>query len=302
MKRVSFACLVAVALFAFRLGLTAAENAKFRYVTSVYFDDKGVGFNLPEAVACGANGAVVVGDTGNDRLFRFTIRDKTVSGGAVIKVPELTAPSRVHLTSKGEILALDGRQRRIVRIGADGEFKGPVAYEGVPAPATIVPKSFAIDAADNLYVLDVFSARVLVLSAQGKFQRALPLPAEAGFISDVAADQAGGLLLLDSVGRRLFAAARDATAFAPLGKDLTDSLATLPTSLTTSKGVLFIAEGPGSSIVTVGRDGTFLTKQLSLGWEEGAINYPSQVCVNGQDDAFVADRDNSRIQVYKLVR
>lgn len=301
MKRTAVACVIASALALGAFGVRAAETARFRYVTSVYFDDKGGGLRLPEGVACGANGLVIVGDSGNDRLLRFTVKEKTVSAGAEIKIPELLAPTRVQLTSKGEILALDGKQRRIVRLGSDGVFKGSVAYDGVPAPATIVPKSLAVDAADNLYVLDEFSARVIVLNGQGKFIRAVTFPKEVGFPSDLAVES-GSIVVVDSVGRRLLAAAKDAAVFSPVGGDLSSSLLTQPTSVVVSKGVIFVAEGPGSTIASFARDGSFLARQLSLGWEEGALNYPSQFCINDQDEVFVADRDNSRLQLYKLVR
>ena len=61
MKRISFACIVAAALVVGHLRLTAAETGRFRHLVSVYFDEKGVGLNLPEAVACGANGCAAVG-------------------------------------------------------------------------------------------------------------------------------------------------------------------------------------------------------------------------------------------------
>src|SRR5512140_3326401 len=79
MKWICAACFAAACVASAAAGLNAAENAKFRYLTSVYFDDKGAGLSLPEGVACGANGLVVVGDTANDRLLRFTFRDKAVS-------------------------------------------------------------------------------------------------------------------------------------------------------------------------------------------------------------------------------
>ncbi len=302
MKRISLACLVAAGLVLVQLTLTAAETARLRYVVSVYADDKGAGLNLPEGVACDGSGQVVVGDTGNDRLLRFTYRDKAVSGASAIKIAELTAPSRIQLNSRGEIYALDGKQRRIAHLGAKGEFKEWVAFDTVPPPTTIVPKDFALDTADNVYVLDVFSARVLVLDPQGKFQRAVAFPDEVAFGSDLAVDATGNLFLLDSIKRRLFSAAKDAAVFAPLGGDLTEALATLPTSMTASKGSLFVAEGSGSSIVGFGRDGSFLARQLTMGWDEGSLNHPGQVCVNDKDDVFIADRDNSRIQVFKLTR
>jgi hypothetical protein len=302
MKPVSWASLVAVALVLGHLGLAAGEVTRLKYVASVYFDDKGTGLRLPEGVACDGNGQVLVGDTGNDRLIRYTYRDNTVSGGSVIATPQLSAPSRVQLSSKGEIYALDGKQRRIVRLSPAGEFKDVLAFDGVPAGTTVVTKSFAIDSADNIYVLDIFSARVLVLNALGRLQRTLPLPNDTGFGSDLAVDTGGNLFLLDSVGRRLFSAGKDASAFAPLGKGLPESSVSLPTSITTSSGVIFVAEGSGGAILTFGRDGSFLARQLTMGWDEGTLNHPAQVCVSDKDDVFIADRDNCRIQVFRLIR
>jgi hypothetical protein len=302
MRTVSCACLVAAALALGRLPLAAAEIAKFSYLASVYVDDKAVGISLPEGVACGVGGQVVVGDTGNDRLLRFTYLDKTVREPSVIKIPQLTAPSRIQLNSKGEIYALDGKQRRIVHLGAAGEFKDVLALDGIPAPATVVAKSFAIDSADSVYVLDVFSARVLVLNAQGKFQKALPFPSDIGFVSDLAVDATGNVILLDSVRRRMFSAGKDGGPFVPLGKDFAGSVLTLPTDMTTSKGMIFIVEGSGSTVVEFGRDGSFLGRQLTMGWDEGQLNHPSQMCINDKDEVFIADRDNSRIQVFRLTR
>jgi DNA-binding beta-propeller fold protein YncE len=257
---------------------------------------------MPEAVACGANGQVVIGDTANDRLLRLTYTNKAFNGGTAIKIPQILAPSRLHLNSKGEIYALDSTERRIVHLGSDGAFKEAVTVQGAPPPATIVPKSFAIDSSDNLYVLDVFSSRVLVLNPEGAFQKAIALPEDVGFVSEVTVDFAGNILIVDSIKRRLFSAAKDASAFAPLGGDLAQFVVTMPSYLTTSKGTVYLVEGNGSRIAAFGRDGTFLTRQLTMGWNEGSLNNPSQICINDKGEVFVADRDNSRVQVFQLLR
>jgi len=301
MKTLS-AAVVAAALVLGHLQLTAAENARFRHLISVYFDDQGGGLHRPEGVACDSAGQIVVGDTGNDRILRYTYEDKTVSGGSEIKIPELSAPSWVQLNSKGEIYALDRKQRRIVRLGPTGDFRGALSFDGAPPPTTIVPKSFKIDSADQIYVLDVFSARILVLNADGQYQKAMALPDDVGFISDLAIDFSGTVFLLDSINRRIYAADKDAGSFAPIGRDLAESLTTPPTYMTTSRGILFIVEGTGSSIVTLGRDGAFLARQLAMGWTEGMLNHPSQICINERDEVFLADRDNSRIQIFSLIR
>src|SRR4051794_25152732 len=86
MKPVALAALVAAALLVGHLQLTAAEIARLRHQVSVYADEKGVGLKLPEGVACDGKGRLVVGDTGNDRVLRFTYQDKAVSGGSEIKI------------------------------------------------------------------------------------------------------------------------------------------------------------------------------------------------------------------------
>lgn len=302
MKAISLVCLLGATLAVAHLPLAAAETARLRYVASIYFDDKGAGLNSPEGVACDGSGRVVVADTGNDRLLRFTYRDKTVAGGSEIRVPQLSAPSTIQLNSKGEIYVVDSRQRRIVRFSPEGEFTAAIGFDGVPVPRTVLAKSLAIDAADTIYVLDAFDARVLVMSAQAEFQKTLALPEDVGFATALSVDPAGALLILDSKRRRIFTAAKDASSFSPLGGDLTNVIATLPTSIAAAKGVIFVSEGPGSTIVGFGRDGSFLSRQFTTGWNEGSLNHPAQMCINDKDEVFVADRDNSRIQVFQLIR
>lgn len=301
MKTFAFTCLAVVCV----LGAprtSAAQAARFRFLSAVYADGQGIGFSAPEGVACGAGGQILIADTANNRLVRFTYADKALTGGTEIKIPQLVSPARVQLNSKGEIYALDSAQRRLIHLGPDASFKEAVSFSGVPAPATVVPKSFAIDSSDNLLVLDAFGSRVLMLDPQGQFQKALPLPDDAGFASDVTVDVTGNVLVIDAVGRRLFAAAKDAGAFTPLGGSLSQYVTTMPAYLTTSKGTIYVVEGEGSRIVALGKDGSFLSRQLTMGWNEGSLNYPSQICINDKDEAFIADRDNSRVQVFQLIR
>ncbi len=292
-----FACVVLSALDA--LG---AERTRLRHVTSIYFDEKGISVKNPEGVACNDTSTLIVGDTRNGRLLRYTVDDRTVKPGGEIRAPQLSFPIRVQLNSKGEIFALDGKQRRIARFGAGGQFQDYVNPEGVPSSGTFIPRSFKIDRNDNLYLLDVFSARVLMVGPDGKFQRELAFPKEYGFFSDLAVDFKGSIFLLDSVKAMVFVAAKDAAAFTPLTQGLREHLS-FPTSLTTdSRGGLYVVDENGAGVVLLGQDGSFLGRQLAMGWSEGLLYYPSQMCVNDKGEAFIADRGNSRVQVFSIVR
>ncbi len=279
-----------------------AGNLNLIYVTSVYADQKGNGMRLPEGVACNGKGEVVVADSGNGRLLKFTFLNEALQGGSGIKVPQLSYPVRVQLNSKGEIFALDEKQRRIVRLSPEGAFEGFVEPAGIPAPDMVVPRSFKIDSiTDRIYVCDIFGARVLVLDPAGKFVRQIPFPEGYGFISDLAVDPGGTVYLLDSVRAMIYTAAGDATAFTPLTKEMKEFM-DFPVSIALdSRGVMYVVDRNGGDVAIIGRDG-FQGRLLQRGWKEGLLYYPSQLCINDKGYVFIADRNNSRVQIFSILK
>jgi DNA-binding beta-propeller fold protein YncE len=243
-----------------------------------------------------------VGDTGNDRLVRYTFQDKNLKDGNEIKIPQLSNPIRVQISSKGEIFALDGKKRRILRLSPEGGFKGYVDAEGTPSPSSFVPKSFKIDRNNNIYILDIFTGRVLVLNPDGKYQKQIPFPKDYGFFSDLSVDPKGTVLLIDCVKAMVFSASKDSKDFSPFTKNLREYL-NFPTSVTTdNRGSIYIVDSGGSGLVILGQDGSFVGRQLSMGWTEGLLYFPSQICVNEKGEVFIADRGNSRIQIFSQVK
>ncbi len=107
MRRVLKYVLLASMSLAAAGGSHAAEQVKFKQMAPIYVDGKGAGIRQPEGVACRGN-ALVVADTGNGRLLRYTIAGETWTPGGEIVLPQLTSPIRVDVNSKGEIFALDG--------------------------------------------------------------------------------------------------------------------------------------------------------------------------------------------------
>ena len=280
----------------------SAETVKFKYLLSVYSDDRGGGFKQPEGVACNDKSIFVIGDTGNDRLLRYTLEEKSLKAGSEIKIPQLSSPIKVQLNSKGEIFALDGKKRRVVRINPDGSFKSYADPEGVPAPSAFVSRSFKIDRNDNIYILDIFTGRVLILNPEGKYQKEISFPKEYGFFSDLSVDSKGNILLIDCVKAMVFSAAKDSNSFSPLSKSLREYL-NFPARLTTdNRGTIYIVDENGSAIVVLGQDGSFLGRQLSMGWTEGLLNFPSQISMNEKGEVFIADRGNNRVQIFTVVK
>lgn len=277
----------------------AASAVKFKPLGVAGQDSRNVPLKSPEGVACGPT-AVLVSDTGNGRLVRYSLVNDDLKEGTEIRLSQLTYPLRAKLTPKGEALVLDGRSRRIVRVATDNSFASYLEPQNVPAPATIVTRSLTVDAGGNIYLVDIMGERLLVLDPNGVFVRQLPFPADSGYISDVAVDQQGTILILDSQKDQVFRAASNENAFKVMAKDLRNYLYYAVSIETDSRGRVFLVDQNDNGVVLLGQDGTFLGRYLNFGWKPGQIFYPSQGCLSGNDIFVIADRDNSRIQLFRL--
>jgi len=274
---------------------------KLMHSVSVYSDDQQKGLKQPEGVACGKEALFIVADTGNGRLVRYTYQSGALQAAPDIKIPQLTYPIRVQIDGSGNIFALDEKQRRIVRLSAEGEFKEYVEVEGAPGSKGIVPRSFFIAADGSMYILDIGAGRVIVLDAAGKYVRSIPFPEHHGFLSDVTVDFKGTILLIDSIESVVFAAPANAKTFTPLTKSMKENVS-FPTSITTDKrGTIYVVDQNGGDVIIVGQDGTFQGRLLSMGWKEGLLRYPSQCCINAEGDLFIADRGNNRVQIFRTI-
>lgn len=276
----------------------SAEQLKFRPMAPIYVDGKGAGMRQPEGVACRGN-TLVVADTGNGRLLKYTIAGDSWTPAGEIVLPQLSSPIRVDMNSKGEIFVLDGSSRRIVRVAPTGEYLGYFApTENIQG--TIVPRSLRIGGDDSVYLLDVSGARVLLLEPSGKILREISFPKEYGFLSDLAVDAGGDILMLDSIGKKLFKVPKNAPEPAQLGGSLKEEVY-FPTGIATDKqGRIFLVDENGGGIVNLSPDGSFRGRQLSMGWKDGFLRYPAQMCIMENGTAFVADRGNNRVDGFLI--
>lgn len=282
-------------------GFGWTETIKFRHITSIYSDDQEQSLKHPEGVACNQN-TLIVADTGNARLLQYRFADNNLQPKTLeIKLPQLIYPRKININSRQEIYVLDGKQRRIIRMTRDGKFSGYFDPQGLPAPAKHVPRSFHIDRNDNLYILDIFSERVLVLDPQGQYRKQIKFPKDYGFFSDVAVDMRGNILLLDSVNARVFSTVKRSSSFSPLTENLKEYMR-FPTSLAVDqRSRIYVVDRNGSKMILLAQDGSILGRLSAMGWKEGLLNYPAQICLNGWGNIFVADTKNSRVQVFAVI-
>ncbi len=273
-----------------------ADEIRFKYGRSLYADDKGVGMKRPEGIACG-KGRLVVADTGNGRMLLYSIVDGEPRNAKEVVLNQVMYPIRLAMSSKGDLYILDERQRKVARVDAEGMFQQYLEITGLPLEGVVVPAGICLDDKDNLYLFDVAGGRVLVFGDDGKYQRQIALPKEYGFISDLTVDARGTVFLLDSVQSVVYSNAKDPAVFAAVTEKLKDDMK-FPSNITAGQnGLLYISDQNGSGIVVVRPDGT-VKRLFSLGWKEGSLRYPTQLCLDSEGDLFIADRENSRVQEF----
>jgi len=277
-----------------------ADEIRFKHDRSLYADDKGVGLKQPEGVACSKD-RLAIADTGNGRLVLYSLQAGEPKGGTEIKLPQVIYPVRVAMSSKGDLFVLDERQRKVARLSPDGAFKQYVETAGAPTEGMVVPAGISLDGNDNLYLLDSLGGRVLVFGDDGKYQRQMVFPKVYGFISDLAVNSKGTVFLVDSVKHEVYSTATNTQAFQPINEKLKDNMNFASNITVDDKGLLYITDQNSGSIVVVGQDGA-IRRLFSMGWNEGTLRYPAQLCINTDGDLFVADRANNRVQLFKPLK
>lgn len=274
----------------------AGDAVKLRADASIYQDAQGTSLLRPEGLAV-RGGVLAVADTGRGRLVVYDATKEKPVAKAAYTVAEIPFPIGVAIAPGGDLVVLDGKQRKIGRVSANGEFKGLIKLD---APGDLVPRAIRVDPEGRLYILDIASARVVVAGLDGKLLHECGLPTDAAAYSDLAVDRRGTIYVVDSRNRRVLVAGKDATQFAPLGDGVADKLEFPTAILVDDRGFLLLADQSGGTIAALGLDGTVRGVQAGFGWKDGFLRYPSAMSVDEKGILFVADRENNRVQVFRL--
>jgi len=276
-----------------------AQAISLVHVASIYEDDKDRPLKQPEGVTCNDQGRLVISDTGNGRLVSLTFKNRRVGSASEVRVPQLPVPAALQLDPKGNVLVLDRKARKIGRVDPAGQFQGFLEVKGVPSPSSVVPGAFKVDGTGSIYLIDLTSVKVLVLDPEGTVTRQLDLPRDGPVFTDLAVDPAANVYALDAVGSSIWVADKSATSFKPLVQGMKEAIQ-FPTYVAVSRGRLFVTDQNGHGLGVFGIDGSYQGRLLGLGWTDGLVYYPSQLCVSEAEGLILADRYNSRVQVFSM--
>ncbi len=125
-------------------------------------------FLSPLGIGVSAKGEVYVADKGNNRIVMFDAKGR---GRKVFEIEadgEDVVPIDIAVGPKGkELFVTDNKSHKVVVVSNKGEFLRSWGGEGEDDGQFLYPATIDIDAAGNVYVVDVLNARVQKFDAAG---------------------------------------------------------------------------------------------------------------------------------------
>jgi DNA-binding beta-propeller fold protein YncE len=123
-------------------------------------------FDSPSGIAVDRNGNVLVADTGNKRIEKFSPTGSFLTALATKSGQgQLAAPNGIAVDRTGNIYIADAGNHRVQKLAADGtltaEWKGP-------PPGFYGPRRIAIGPDDSVYVVDQGRTRIVKFSPDGQ--------------------------------------------------------------------------------------------------------------------------------------
>ncbi len=301
-------------------------------VLSIYGPGKGdlPRFNSPMGAAWGKSGRIYVADSANNRIAVFQkdgsfirefggfgIAKPLVGAQATWRPGLLNYPTDVAVDHRsGDVYVADFHNDSISAFSAEGKF-----LRRFPDPMKTVGKGgsgaggrgIAVTAVavedGKVYATDTY--QVLVFDLNGTLLKQFGMPGQDPGQLDhpngVAVDSRGRIYVADSNNTRV-------TAFSPDGEPLwttgtkvadlqkeSENPFMLPRGLSvTADGSLLVADPIGQNLVKMSEDGAVIAEYGVRGASAGEFNFPNDVS-SLEDLALVADRENNRVQVVRLI-
>ena len=131
--------------------------------------DKGQ-LDAPTGIAVDANGNILVADTNNGRIEKFSPTGTFLSTMGIkgIGYGQLDAPNGIAIDKPGNIYVADASKHVVEKLASDGtvvdEWKGP-------APGFYGPRRIAVGPDDSVYVVDQGRTRIVKFSGDGQVLR-----------------------------------------------------------------------------------------------------------------------------------
>jgi DNA-binding beta-propeller fold protein YncE len=139
-------------------------------VATMFKGGRGTGkgeFDSPTGIAVDTSGNVLVADTNNGRIEKFSPTGALITTFGVkgTGYGQLSAPNGIAVDREGNIYVADASKHRVEKLAPDGTF---VAEWKSPEPGFYGPRRIAIGSDDSIYVVDQGRARIVKFTPDGR--------------------------------------------------------------------------------------------------------------------------------------
>ena len=233
------------------------------------------------AVAIGADGALLVADTGNSRIVVVE-----PGGGlrAIWSLPERAPPVALAVRDDGIVLVADYSHDRVLVLGRDGEVLASWGTTGTEPGQLRAPSGLATTPSGTVIVVEFMGQRAQEIADDGSFIR---------FIDGGNNGQS------HAATRRARAAAigMSEMAMGPIVGN-PHRLFAFPTDVAVSRdGTIYVSNTHAYEILVFETSGDLRTAWGSKGAAAGRWEIPVGLTVDGVGNLYVADSANFRVQV-----
>ena len=217
-------------------------------------------FNWPSGVTMDGEGNILVADSFNNRIQKFTEEGQflTAVGEADSGPLQFICPTDIAFnTINNKVYVVDNLNNRIQVLNSDLTFSSTFGKEGNGKGEFIHPWGIACDNTGKVYVADTRNYRIQVFTAEGKFIRMF--------------------------GRR--------------GPGRGELAVPRYVAVDTS-GIVYVSEEGNHRVSVFTTEGQFVTSFGRKGAGPGEFNEPLGLAVDNNGVVYVCDQDNSRIQAF----
>jgi len=250
---------------------------------------------LPWGIAFGKDGVWAVTDNSKNCVFIFDSQDKLIRkfGQRGTNNGQFRNPRGVSFDANNYLYVVDGSNNRVQKFDVNGTYLLQFGHRGSGNGQLNYPVGIVVHN-DKVFVAEGNNHCVSVFHLNGQFSHIIG----SGQLSDpwdVAVTSNDHLVVADYNNNYLFRFTLDGTCVYKFGNDHLNQ----PTALTIDKsGFILVSEDGNHHVSVFNKDGVFIHRFGSCGSAEGQISYPYGVAVSPNNDVYVTDYSNKRIQIF----